>query len=137
MGRSRLFGIGVLCALAACDSAEPTISNVTGDWTISWSLSGNGPSCVLTAPMTLTQGAGAFSGTFGPGTMVCNGTDSTTVGGDVTSGVVAGDSVAFDIDSPSLTLHQVGIMATATTMSGTSAGGGGAYVFAGPWTAHR
>lgn len=136
MTRNRLLEAGLLLALAACDSTGPKVGNVTGTWTASWSISGNGPSCDITTPMTLTQSGGAFTGTYGPGTMTCDGTVTTTnLNGSVASGVVVGDSVAFDIDA--LSLHQIGKFANSVEMSGTSTGSGGAYVFAGPWTAHR
>jgi hypothetical protein len=136
MTRNRLLEIGLLLALAACDSTGPSIANVTGAWTASWSIGGNGPSCTITTPMTLTQTGAGFVGTYGPGTMTCDGTvTTTTLGGSVTSGVVDGDSVSFDIDSPSL--HQAGKFANSVEMSGTSAGSGGNYLFSGPWTAHR
>lgn len=134
MTRNRPLEIGLLLALAACDSTGPKIRNVAGAWTASWSISGNGPSCVITTPMTLTQTGGAFNGTYGPGTMTCDG-QTTTLLGSVTSGVVEGDSVTFDIESPSL--HQAGRFANSVEMSGTSIGSGGSFVFSGPWTAHR
>jgi hypothetical protein len=129
---------GLLVACVACsgNATGSTIHNLAGSWTASWSLSGNGPSCIINTPMTLTQVSDSFTGTFGPGTMNCDGSASPT-SGTLSSGAVKGDSVAFDFNSVSMSLHQVGAFAGPALMSGTAFGSGGPYVFAGDWTAHR
>jgi hypothetical protein len=81
--------------------------------------------------MTLTQTGAAFSGTYGPGSMICNGVDQGSVGGTIVNGVVNGTAVAWDLDE--VAYHQTGTV-NGATMSGAATWSSGV---SGTWSASK
>ncbi len=104
-------GVGLFvaaAALGACsksDATGPTTTNtgVNGNWTFQELLSnaGIGLTCADSATITLTQSGQTFTGTYAQ-TGVCSqgGQQGANDGnGNVTNGVIKGDSIAFNEDN--------------------------------------
>lgn len=124
---SKRLWVALLLAAApvfnACggDSTGPSDASVGGAWTLSaTNVSGQGVSCNLSpTPATIAQSGSTFTGTYGPGTVVClAGTESVSfsVQGSIVSGTVTGNSVQFDLDTQDV--HHVGTL-SGNSMSGT------------------
>lgn len=126
-------------------STGPSDANVGGLWTFSISnMSGQGVSCSLgNTPISLSQGGGTFTGTYGPGTLTClAGGQSASVGtqGTIVSGTVDGNAVKFDLDTQDF--HHTGTV-SGNSMSGTArwtfdlGGNTGVVSLNGNWAAAR
>lgn len=114
-----------------------------------------GVTCSFSAPMSVTQTSGPFTGTFTNGYLACSspaGASSTLVSGTIESGTVSGSAIAFAFVSNDVTnsgeiastpqgFHNTGtIIANDTQMTGTATltvtVAGQAYVVTGTWQAN-
>jgi len=148
MGRlSALVGFLLVTACGG-DSTGPSNANVGGSWLASFSnFSGSGVTCnAIGISIQISQSGTTFSGTYTGGTFTCI---IPTVGtvvqaggtGTIINGVVTGNSVSFDADTPDS--HFAGsVAAGGTSMSGTGTdridiGGGQTIVLSGSWGAAK
>jgi len=145
----RLSVLAGVVLLAACggDSTGPSNANVGGAWLASFSnFSGSGVTCNATGiSIQISQSGSTFSGTYTGGTFSCVGPGGSVVvaggTGTIINGVVTGNSVSFDADTPDS--HFTGSVATGgASMSGSGTdridiGGGQTIVLSGSWGAAK
>jgi hypothetical protein len=130
----------LLLSLFACDPhVDPPASLLSGDWSLSLSVTGPGGTCSFTAaPVSLNESGGSFSGTYGPTEFFCNGASQGQVGGKILNGVLSGSSVAWDLDEAAD--HQTGVL-NGPAMSGSSVwsvtSNGTTVILNGTWSATR
>ncbi|HEY7878521.1 MAG TPA: hypothetical protein VIC55_09870 [Gemmatimonadaceae bacterium] len=150
MNTTRALALAGLCVgLAACggDSTAPKSAQVDGTWVASFTsivgdVDGVHVACSSIAPtqLSISQSGSAFSGTYDGGTLSCttegNSASLDFGSGSIVNGTIAGQNVAFDLDSPQE--HLTGVV------SGTSAAGriaiadtANGVALSGTWSASR
>ena len=113
----------VVLTILACGGDEipsaPRVPDVAGVWTANWSnLNTNGLSCLASGVhLTLTQYGTRFSGTYNSGTLACNDSVMGTPNGMVVNGLLNGNGVTFQLDTPNL---QQGGELSGSSMNGTA-----------------
>jgi len=104
--------MGALAALgcSGASSSGPTVANVAGTWSYTADnlAAGNGVTCdIVNVTMVLDQNGSTFTGTYANAELQClvNGVeqDQGPYNGNVVNGVVNGDQVTFDFDTPAWT----------------------------------
>ena len=133
--------LAVFAGIGCSESAGPP--TLTGSWLYSApNLTSNGVQCSVYATLDLKQSGADFSGTYKGASVSCNAPFGRGWGlsGAVLSGSLVGDTVAFDLDSP--TYHHVGEW-TGSRMSGTASaiivvtGPVGSITITGDWSARK